>query len=342
MIIGYTTGTFDMIHKGHIMALRFMKQYCDSLIVALTTDDLATKQKRTPIMSFSHRKDILFNFPEVDFVVENTGQDKLLVQKQLNINVFFIGNEYIGDKEYMELDRKGIEVIYVPRNEISTTRTLIKMNPTIFALGIYGPLYIQNNIIMKPVNVGVTEVGTTADVYNMPLPRLRNWKRPGEVHIHPNITGVNSNRELRIHEFIKDEAWNPVVEVTLEFKNDNAVGGTLDKENQFPAQIWHISQKHGGQTLMNWLKTNKIEDILDDLKTICNRLVELRIIHGDLHSNNICISERGVISIIDFGWCQHESFNMNVEEMEQYENRLKNGWDWKHLLDSLEWDKESE
>lgn len=45
MILGYTTGVFDLFHIGHLRLLERAKNYCDKLTVGVTTDDLASYKK---------------------------------------------------------------------------------------------------------------------------------------------------------------------------------------------------------------------------------------------------------------------------------------------------------
>lgn len=50
--IGFTAGVFDLLHEGHLNILTRAKEYCETLVVAVTTDDLCKERKglsRVPI-----------------------------------------------------------------------------------------------------------------------------------------------------------------------------------------------------------------------------------------------------------------------------------------------------
>lgn len=52
MIIGYTTGVFDLFHIGHLKMLKNAKSMCDKLIVGVTTDELVSYKNKKAVIPF--------------------------------------------------------------------------------------------------------------------------------------------------------------------------------------------------------------------------------------------------------------------------------------------------
>lgn len=127
IIIGYTTMTCDLMHEGHINLLKNAKTMCDQLIVGLTTDELAIRQKRQTYFNFTHRKTLLEACRYVDVVVENRGYSKEVDYQKLKFDRLFIGDDYYDRDEYKDFEVKYpcVPVIYLPRTSHVATSELI-------------------------------------------------------------------------------------------------------------------------------------------------------------------------------------------------------------------------
>jgi glycerol-3-phosphate cytidylyltransferase len=86
MIIGYTTGVFDLFHIGHLNILKAAKAQCDHLIVGVTTDELSLERKgKLPIIPFSERVSIVSSIKYVDEVVAQDSMDKMAAGINTNL-----------------------------------------------------------------------------------------------------------------------------------------------------------------------------------------------------------------------------------------------------------------
>lgn len=129
MIIGYTTGVFDMFHIGHLNILRRSKEMCDYLIVGVSTDELTEAYKhKKPVIPFDERIEIVGSIKYVDKVVPQTSMDKLEAWRSYKFNRLFHGSDWKGSEMYNELEKKleevGVEVIYFPHTEGTSSTAL--------------------------------------------------------------------------------------------------------------------------------------------------------------------------------------------------------------------------
>ena len=127
MVIGYTTGVYDMFHIGHLNILRRAKEQCDYLIVGVSTDELVQHDKnKTPIISFEDRCKIVEAIKYVDKVVPQTSMDKMAAYRELHFDAMFHGSDWKGSTMYnaivKEFEDIGVDVVFLPHTDgISST-----------------------------------------------------------------------------------------------------------------------------------------------------------------------------------------------------------------------------
>jgi len=129
MLVGYTTGVFDLFHSGHLNILKRAKANCDYLIVGVSTDELVSSYKdKSPIVSFHERFEIIQAIKYVDKVVPQESMDKLVAWEKLKFNLHFHGNDWKDSTYYNELQKKfnkvGVKQIYFPYTKGTSTSYL--------------------------------------------------------------------------------------------------------------------------------------------------------------------------------------------------------------------------
>lgn len=112
-----TTGTFDILHYGHINLLKKAKELGDYLIVGLNV----TKNGKPTYYTYEQRKSILEVIKYVDEVVPIYNQEDKY--KYLNeVDIFAIGSDYIGFADIEEIE-KHCKVQFIERTQnISSTQ----------------------------------------------------------------------------------------------------------------------------------------------------------------------------------------------------------------------------
>lgn len=135
MVIGYTTGVYDLFHVGHLNLLKNAKAMCDKLIVGVTVDDLVEYKGKRAMIPFEDRIEIVRSCKYVDAAVPQYDMDKLKACKQLGATILFVGNDWYGTEKWKNFEKtfteENIKIIYFPytRGISSTiiTETLCKV-----------------------------------------------------------------------------------------------------------------------------------------------------------------------------------------------------------------------
>lgn len=127
MIIGYTTGVYDLFHIGHLNLFKNAKGMCDKLVVGVTVDELVQYKGKRAIIPFEDRMEIVRSCRYVDAVVPQYDMDKLSVAKKLGATYLFVGDDWYGTEKWneyeKEFEKENIKIIYFPYTKgISSTK----------------------------------------------------------------------------------------------------------------------------------------------------------------------------------------------------------------------------
>lgn len=116
IILGFTCGSMDLLHPGHLRMLKECQEQCDFLVVGLQSDPTIDRpEKNKPIETLEERKERLEACKYVDdILVYNTEADLLKLLEFVDPTVRFIGADWQG-KQYTGHELP-IKVIFNSRN----------------------------------------------------------------------------------------------------------------------------------------------------------------------------------------------------------------------------------
>lgn len=120
--IGYTQGTYDMFHIGHLNLLRQAKEQCERLIVGINSDKLVEEYKnKTPVVNEHDRMEIIKELRCVDDVLLCDTLKKTTMWNKIHFNAIFIGNDWKGNARWAQTERDlaplGADVVYLKHTD---------------------------------------------------------------------------------------------------------------------------------------------------------------------------------------------------------------------------------
>lgn len=128
MIIGYTTGVFDLFHIGHLNILRRAKEQCDYLIVGVTVDELVSYKGKKAFIPYEERAAIVEAIRYVDKVVPQTSMDKMAAWEKYRFDRMFVGDDWKGTDTWNRLEKEfaevGVEIVYFPYTKQTSSSEL--------------------------------------------------------------------------------------------------------------------------------------------------------------------------------------------------------------------------
>lgn len=127
LVIGYTTGVYDLFHIGHLNLLKNAKGMCDYLVVGVTVDELVAYKGKKAMIPFEDRIEIVRSCKYVDAAVPQYDMDKLTACKKLGAKFLFVGDDWYGTEKWQnyekEFAKEGIKIVYFPYTKgISSTK----------------------------------------------------------------------------------------------------------------------------------------------------------------------------------------------------------------------------
>ena len=136
--IGLASGSFDLLHPGHITYLEEAKKYCDILIVAVVKDAYISKTRNNPgrpIFSEQLRAFMVSKLKPVDFVFFDDGATDISnitfdIISFIKPDVYIKGKDHLNDNDsVMNYYKKLVEsfrgeTIFTQTEKLSSTEVI--------------------------------------------------------------------------------------------------------------------------------------------------------------------------------------------------------------------------
>ena len=136
MIVVYAYVVGDIIHKGHLLALKNAKNIGDKLIVGVLTDKAVMEKKPRPTIKFEERLRIIESFKFVDCVVSQEDYSPIENIKMIKPDILMESSSHL-DKDLKkifkvtnDLNIRVIKMPYYPLQSSTKIKNFIKKEKT--------------------------------------------------------------------------------------------------------------------------------------------------------------------------------------------------------------------
>ena len=128
------TGTFDLLHMGHIFYLREAKKLGDKLVVVVATDSTVRKLKHDPITPQGIRVNLIKELRMVDEAYLGHEDDMYTIVEEIKPDVIALGFDQIHDdatiKNELKKRKLNVKVVrlskYEGGSDLEGTRRIIQ------------------------------------------------------------------------------------------------------------------------------------------------------------------------------------------------------------------------
>jgi FAD synthetase len=106
MVKVMATGTFDILHLGHIYFLKEAKKLGDLLVVVVATDSTVRKLKHEPVNPEQIRLDLIKELKIVDKAYLGYENDIYEILKEIKPDIITLGYDQLHDEKSIEKELK--------------------------------------------------------------------------------------------------------------------------------------------------------------------------------------------------------------------------------------------
>ena len=133
MVTVMATGTFDILHMGHIYFLKEAKKLGDSLIVVVACDKTVRRLKHEPVTPEQMRLNLIKELQMVDKAVLGREDDMFAVVEEHKPDIIALGYDQIHDEKSLRRKIKdrnlSAQIVRLPKydqtSDLDGTRRII-------------------------------------------------------------------------------------------------------------------------------------------------------------------------------------------------------------------------